>query len=102
MDIQDSIQAASILQTHVKEIVQSGTGTPPVAAAYVSFTSAYGTPPVVVPLWIGTFAGAGTVNIARLPRLDLIRVRPGSFQWRGTPLGRARWLAIGIGTTPAR
>lgn len=103
VDIQDSIQAASILQTHIKEIVQTGTGSPPAVAAYVSFTSAYGTPPAMFTSIIGPYATtAGTLTAASRQRLDLARIRSGSFQWTGTPLARARWIAIGIGTTPAR
>lgn len=88
-----------VTQAHVPMILETGTGSPPAAAAYISFTRAYGTPPTVVPMWIGTFSTAGgTITISRLPRLDVIRVRTGSFQWRGTPLGRARWRSSGIGT----
>lgn len=87
-----------VTQAHVPMILEAATGTPPVAVAYISFTRAFGTPPEIWTSWIGTFAGAGTVNMARLPRLDIVRVRAGSFQWRGTPLGRARWRAWGIGT----
>ena len=87
-----------VTQAHVPMILETGTGSPPVAVAYVSFTRAYGTPPFMHVLHIGTYAGAGTMTVARLPRVDIVRVRSGSFQWRGTPLGRARWRAWGIGT----
>ena len=87
-----------VTQAHVPMILETGTGTPPVAVAYVSFTRAYGTPPMMNVTMIGTYAGAGTITVARLPRIDLVRIRAGSFQWRGTPAGRARWRSFGIGT----
>jgi hypothetical protein len=66
---------------------QTGTGTPNYTGIYVAFTTVYGTPPVVA-------AYAGTPG--KLTDIQVVRVRPGSFQWRGSPVGRGVWHALGF------
>jgi len=83
----DKVEDRAIDYTKAHIIHQIGTGTPNYAGAYVSFPTAYGTPPVVA-------AYAGTP--AKLTDIQVVRVRPGSFQWRGSPVGRGVWHALGF------
>ena len=88
-----TIPAQSIGFAKVNLLVQSAVATLPPGTRYVTFATAYGTPPVVVVVVAGTTArmGAGTARFS----FDAIRVRPGSFRWVGTPNVRARWTATG-------
>lgn len=94
--ISSQIKDTALQARNLTLSIQTATGTPPAAAAYVSFTTAFGTPPFMFAEFIGPFGGAGTMTVSRLQRLDVARVRTGSFQWSGSPTGRARWRAVGL------
>lgn len=88
-----SIAAQSIGAGKEKILVQSAYATLPPTAKYVPFTTAYGTPPVVSLSEPGSTSFRTKVGTYRA---DLLRVRPGSFQWAGTPSLNIHWQAFGL------
>lgn len=82
----------SVTSTAARILRQTGTGTAPATGStYVAFTTAYGTPPIVTMVPIGAIrVSAGSV------RWDVMRTRPGSFVWQGSPAHRWRWDALGF------
>lgn len=73
--------------------MESAVATLPPGTRYVSFTTVFGTPPQVSIAFAGTTVRmqAGTTRLSA----DIIRVRPGSFRWVGSPNVRVRWTAWG-------
>jgi hypothetical protein len=86
---QSSIATRSVAWDKEKILIQTAVATIPPALTYKVYTTAYGTPPVVSLYLSGTYNKRGSMQ------MDVVRSRPGSFQWRGSPIFSVRWSAIG-------
>jgi len=67
-------------------------GTLPPTSAYKAFPTPYGTPPLMSLTEPGSNSFRSKFGTYRA---DILRVRPGSFLWAGTPSLNFRWYALG-------